>query len=120
MGKQCGSRNPNKEVSSPHGSTVRPRPATACVRHAIVVFVDETGITTDLLRRYARGVRGLRVGDRAPFGRWHTSTLIAGVRISGLTAPCVIDGPIDHDTALAYVQQILVPTLRPGDRVISD
>ena len=65
-------------------------------------------------------MRGRRVTDRAPFGRWHTSTLIAGVRLEGLTAPCVIDGPVDHDIALAYVRQVLVPTLHRGDRVIWD
>ena len=84
------------------------------------VFLDETGVTTDLLRRYGRGLRGQRVSDHAPYGRWHTSTFIAALRLEGLTAPGVIDGPMDHDSFLAYVEQILVPTLRPGDIVVLD
>lgn len=85
-----------------------------------LVFIDETGITTDLLRRYGRAPRGLRVADHAPCGRWHTNTYIAALRAEGMTAPGVIDGPLDHDSFLAYVEQILVPTLRPGDIVILD
>lgn len=85
-----------------------------------LVFIDETGITTDLLRRYGRAPRGVRVDDHAPYGRWHSSTLVAAVRLEGLTAPCVIDGPVDHDVFAAYVGQVLVPTLRPGDVVILD
>jgi transposase len=77
-------------------------------------------VTTDLLRRYGRGLRGQRVSDHAPYGRWHTSTFIAALRLEGLTAPGVIDGPMDHDSFLAYVEQILVPTLRPGDIVVLD
>jgi hypothetical protein len=81
-----------------------------------LVLLDETGITTDLLRRYARSSRGVRVGDRAPFRRWHSST-----RLAGITAPCVIDGPTpDHDVCLAYVTQVLAPTLRPGDVAVLD
>ena len=87
---------------------------------AHLVFLDESGVTTDLLRRYGRGPRGQRVSDHAPYGRWHTSTFIAALRLEGLTAPGVIEGPIDHDSFLAYVEQILVPTLRPGDLVVLD
>ena len=87
---------------------------------AHLVFLDESGVTTDLLRRYGRGPRGQRVSDHAPYGRWHTSTFIAALRLQGLTAPGVIDGPMDHDSFLAYVEQILVPTLRPGDLVVLD
>src|SRR6266481_2217251 len=57
---------------------------------ARLVFLDETGITTNLLRRYGRGPRGDRVGDHAPLSRWQTSTFIAGLRITGLTEPGVI------------------------------
>ncbi len=87
---------------------------------ARLVFLDETGITTNLLRRYGRGPRGDRVGDHAPLSRWQTSTFIAGLRITGLTAPGVIDGAMDGDSFLAYVEQILVPTLAAGDVVIAD
>jgi transposase len=87
---------------------------------ARLVFLDETGVTTNLLRRYGRGPRGDRVGDHAPMARWQTSTFIAGLRVTGLTAPGVIDGAMDGDSFLAYVAQILVPTLAPGDIVIAD
>ena len=84
------------------------------------MFLDETGVTTNLLRRYGRAVRGARVYDDAPFARWETSTFIAALRVSGLTAPGVFDGAIDGPSFLAYVEQILVPTLHVGDVVIAD
>lgn len=85
-----------------------------------LVFLDETGVRTDLLRRYGRGLRGARVYDDAPSARWHVSTFIAALRVSGLTAPGVFDGPMDGPSFLAYVEQILVPTLHPGNIVIAD
>ncbi|MDO8793759.1 MAG: IS630 family transposase [Vicinamibacterales bacterium] len=85
-----------------------------------LAFLDETGVTTNLLRRYGRATRGARVYDDAPFGRWQTSTFIAALRVTGLTAPGVFDGALDGPSFLAYVEQIRVPTLRPGDRVIAD
>ena len=64
--------------------------------------------------------RGRRLIGRAPRGRWQTQTFLAGLRCEGITAPCVFDGPIDGQKFLAYVEQILVPTLKPGDVVIMD
>jgi transposase len=84
------------------------------------VFVDESGVTTDLLRRYGRTPRGLRLRDYTPCGHWQTQTVVAALRVDGLTAPAVFDGPIDNASFLAYVEQVLVPTLRPGDVVILD
>ena len=78
------------------------------------------GVATNLLRRYGRGPRGQRVADHAPQGRWESSTFIAALRVTGLTAPGVLDGPMDGASFLAYVEQILVPTLQPGDIVIAD
>jgi transposase len=88
------------------------------VRHYI--FLDECGVTTDLLRRYGRSPRGTRLHDHTPCSHWQTHTIIAGLRVDGLTAPAVFDGPIDTPTFLAYVEQVLVPTLRPGDVVVLD
>ena len=85
-----------------------------------LVFLDETGITNNLLRRYGRALRGARVHDHAPCARWQTSTLLAALRVTGLTAPGVFDGAIDGASFLAYIEQILVPTLTPGDIVIAD
>lgn len=63
---------------------------------------------------------GERLPGRAPFGRWTTSTFIAGLRCDALTAPCVFDGPINGVSFLAYVEQVLAPTLQPGDIVVMD
>ena len=82
--------------------------------------LDETGSTTNLLRRYGRAPRGARVHDHAPCGRWQTSTFLAAVRVTGLTAPGVFDGAIAGESFRAYIAQILVPTLQPGDIVMAD
>jgi transposase len=84
------------------------------------VFLDECGVTTDLIRRYGRSLRGVRVRDHTPCSHWETSTVIAALRLEGLTAPAVFDGPIDNISFLAYVEQVLVPTLRCGDVVVLD
>ena len=76
------------------------------------VFLDECGVSTDLLRRYGRSPRGTRLHDHTPCSHWQTHTVIAGLRVDGLTAPAVFDGPIDTPTFRAYVEQVLVPTLR--------
>ena len=84
------------------------------------VFLDECGVTTDLLRRYGRSPQGARLADHTPCSHWQTHTVIAALRLEGLGAPAVFDGPIDSPTFLAYVEQVLVPTLRPGDVVVLD
>ena len=84
------------------------------------VFVDESGVTTDLLRRYARSLRGTRIADHTPCSHWQTHTVVAALRPTELTATAVFDGPIDNVTFRAYVEQVLVPTLRPGDVVVLD
>ena len=84
------------------------------------VFLDECGVTTDLLRRYGRSPRGERLHDHTPCSHWQTHTVIAGLRLEGVTAPAVFDGPIDTVSFAAYVEQVLAPTLRPGDVVVLD
>lgn len=84
------------------------------------VFLDECGVTTDLLRRYGRSPRGTRLHDHTPCSHWHVHTVIVGLRLEGLTAPAVFDGPVDTPTFRAYVEQVLVPALRPGDVVVLD
>lgn len=84
------------------------------------VFLDECGVTTDLLRRYGRSPRGARLHDHTPCSHWQTHTVIAALRAEGLRAPAVFDGPIDSASFLAYVEQVLVPALRPGDVVVLD
>ena len=75
---------------------------------------------TDLIRRDGRGLSGARVPDHTPDGRWHTTTFLGALRVTGLTAPAVFDGPIDGASLLAYIEQVLMPTLAPGDIVIMD
>jgi transposase len=77
-------------------------------------------VTTDLLRRYGRSLSGTRLRDHTPCSHWETHTVVATLRVDGLGAPAVFDGPIDNATFLAYVEQVLVPTLRPGDVVVLD
>jgi transposase len=64
--------------------------------------------------------RGQKLIARAPQGRWRTLTFLAALRCDRIDAPCVIDGPIDGESFRAYVEQMLVPTLKPGDIVIID
>ena len=77
-------------------------------------------VTTDLLRRYGRSPRGARLHDHTPCSHWQTHTVVAALRLDGLTAPAVFDGPIDSPTFLACVEQVLVPTLHRGDVVVLD
>ena len=73
-----------------------------------------------MTRRHGRCRRGDRLVAKVPHGRWRTLTLLAALRWDRLEAPCVIDGPINGRSFLAYVEQLLAPTLRPGDVVIMD
>src|SRR6185312_322946 len=85
-----------------------------------LVFIDETWAKTNMTRRHGRCVQGARLVAKVPHGRWRTLTFLAALRCDRLDAPCVIDGPINGESFLAYVEQILVPTLKPGDIVIMD
>jgi transposase len=85
-----------------------------------LVFIDETGTSTNMARLRGRAPRGERLVEKIPHGHWKMTTFVAGLRVGALTAPCVIDGPMDGDSFLAYVEQFLAPSLRPGDIVIMD
>ena len=85
-----------------------------------LVFLDETGASTKMARRYGRAFYGHRLVSKVPHGHWKTTTFVGALRCTGMTAPLVVDGPINGDVFLAYVQQQLVPTLRSGDTVIMD
>jgi transposase len=73
-----------------------------------------------MTRTHGRCTRGVRLVAKVPHGHWQTLTFLAALRCDRVDAPCVIDGPINGETFLAYVEQILVPTLKPGDVVIMD
>jgi len=82
---------------------------------AKLVFVDETGASTKMARLYGRAKRGRRVVGRIPWGHWKTVTFVAGVRLSGFTAPFVIDCPMNGAIFIEYLQQCQRPcsTCRP-------
>ena len=85
-----------------------------------LIFIDETGAATDMARRYGRCPRGQRLIASIPWGHWKTTTFVAALRVDGITAPCVFDGPMDGPCFRAYIEQFVVPTLRPGDIVVMD
>jgi transposase len=85
-----------------------------------LVFIDETWIKTNMAPLRGWGPKGERVRGFAPHGHWRTLTFLGALRCDRLTAPCVFDGPIDGECFRAYVEQQLVPELRPGDIVIMD
>lgn len=87
---------------------------------ARLVFIDETGTTTKMARARGRNQRGARLVSAIPHGHWKISTFLAGLRRDGLTAPFVIDRPMNGAIFLAYVEQCLAPTLAPGDIVVMD
>ena len=82
---------------------------------ASFVFLDETGASTNMIRRYGWAPRGERLVDAAPYGHWRTTTFIAGLRSTGIIAPLVLDGPMTGEAFRAYVEQFLAPALSPGD-----
>ena len=84
------------------------------------VFLDETGASTNMVRRYGWGVRGERLIAAAPHGHWRTTTFVAGLRSSGIIAPFVLDGPMTGEAFRAYVGQVLAPELEPDDVVVMD
>lgn len=85
-----------------------------------MVFIDETWATTNMARRYGRAPKGERLRVGVPHGHWKTTTFVAGLRMTGLVAPMVLDGPINGRAFQAYVDQVLVPELKPGDIVVMD
>lgn len=85
-----------------------------------LIFLDETWATTAMTRRYAWADIGKRALGHAPNGHWKTTTFLAGLTAEGLIAPFVLDGPINAECFLAYVEQVLIPVLREGDIVILD
>ena len=85
-----------------------------------LVFIDETWASSNRAPRDGRGPRGQRVPGAAPFGHGKTTTCLAGLRHDRITTPCVFDGPINRQRFLAWIEQALVPTLKPGDIVVMD
>jgi transposase len=120
--------SPSKKTA--HASE-QERPDVAARRHAWfeaqpeldpehLVFIDETGASTKMARLRGRAKRGMRCRSPIPHGHWKTTTFTGALRLTGMTAPMVLDGPMTGEWFLAYVEQVLVPTLRPNDVVILD
>jgi transposase len=84
------------------------------------VFIDETWTSTNMARLRGRAPKGERLRAGIPHGHWKTTTFVAGLRYNGIAAPMVLDGPINRHAFQAYVDQVLVPELRPGDVVVMD
>ena len=85
-----------------------------------LVFIDETGASTKMARLRGRAPRGERCRAAVPHGHWKTTTFVGALRLGGMTAPMVLDGAMNGSAFLAYVEQVLVPTLSPGDIVVMD
>jgi transposase len=85
-----------------------------------LIFVDETGTSTKLVRTHGRCRRGLRLICKAPWGHWKTTTFTAALRCDGLVAPWVLDGPMNRQAFLVYVETVLAPHLSAGDIVVID
>jgi len=85
-----------------------------------LIFLDESGAKTNLTRLRGRAPKGERAHSRAPHRHWHTTTLMSSLRLDGSTAGMTLAGTTDTESFYAYVGQVLVPTLRPGDIVVMD
>ncbi len=85
-----------------------------------LIFIDETWAKTNMTRQRGWAPRGCKLFAKVPQGHWRTLTFLAALRNDRIDAPCVIDGPINGDSFRAYVEQLLVPTLRTGDIVVID
>lgn len=84
------------------------------------MFLDESGITTEMTRRYGWGPRSERVREAVPAGHWRTLTVLAALTTEGVLASMSIESPTDGDVFLAFIDQVLAPQLQPGHLVILD
>jgi hypothetical protein len=90
------------------------------LRAARLIFLDETWATTSMTPARGRSPRGQRCRGFAPAGHWRTTTFVCALSTQGLRAPLVLDGPINGPAFRAWVEQFLVPELRPSDIVVMD
>lgn len=91
-------------------------------KHAVqdLVFIDESGVRTDLTRAYGRAPKGERVREAVPHGHWQTLTIVGALTTVGVQASMTVDAATDTDIFLTFLQPVLVPTLRPGQVVVLD
>jgi len=94
--------------------------AQPCLEPSKLVFIDETGTNTKMVRPRGRCRKGQRLIGKSPWGHWKTTTFVAGLRCNEISAPCVLDGAMNGHAFLTYVEKVLVPTLKAGDIVVMD
>jgi putative transposase len=99
---------------------IRWRERQKLVDPARLVFIDETWTKTNMTRLCGWAKRGSRLVDKVPQGHWKTSTFLAALRCDRVEAPCLFDGPINGERFLSYVNEFLIPTLKPNDIVVAD
>ena len=85
-----------------------------------MIFLDESGAKTNLTRLWGRALKGQRVHAHTPHGRWQTTTMMSSIRLDGTTACMTLEGTTDTESFRAYIEAVLVPTLRAGDLVVMD
>lgn len=85
-----------------------------------LVFLDETGVKTNMTRLYGRSLKGSRCHDSTPTGRWKTVTVLSAIRLDGTTASVMFDGAVDRRMFDAFVEKMLVPFLKPDDILVLD
>jgi transposase len=85
-----------------------------------LVFVDESGATTERTRRYGRAPGGQRVREATPAGHWRTLTVLGAMSADGLIATMTIEAPTDREVFLGYLEEVLCPRLKPGQIVVMD
>jgi transposase len=85
-----------------------------------LIFIDETWGKTNMTRLRGRAPRGQRLIDKTPHGHWQTTTLIAALGFEGIRCSTVVDGAVNGDVFEAFVEQVLIPQLKPGDIVVMD
>jgi transposase len=85
-----------------------------------LIFIDESGLSTKMARLRGWAPKGERCCAAIPHGHWKTVTFVGGLTLTGFVAPMLLDGPMDGECFLAWVEQMLAPTLRPGDIVVMD
>ena len=83
-------------------------------------FIDESGAKTNMVRTHGRCPKGQRLLSSTPAGHWNTTTMIAAIGLDGVHAPFALDGAVDGDAFLIYVEKILLPTLEGGEIVVLD
>jgi hypothetical protein len=85
-----------------------------------LIFIDESGLSTKMARLRGWAPKGERCRAAIPHGHWRTTTFVSGFTLAGFVAPMLLDGPMDGESFLAWVEQMLAPTLRPDDIVVMD